>query len=103
MGTVDGYDPVFGVANADGSINRWGLGGWYAKALGWSNGIEKFPPDPIQAGTTSDDWTWYSIAGLNGEYCRYVYVKWNGTINAAEYSPKGELVNAHATLPPGAP
>ena len=35
IGTVDGYEPVFGIANPDGSLNRWALGGWYAKLLGW--------------------------------------------------------------------
>jgi phosphatidylserine/phosphatidylglycerophosphate/cardiolipin synthase-like enzyme len=70
--------------------------------FGWPNGIDKLPPDPIKGGTTSDDWTWYSFAQKNGEYCRFVYVKWKGQISAAEYSPEGKLINSNATLPPGA-
>lgn len=102
IGAVDGFEPVFGIANPDGSINRWALGGWYAKAFGWPNGIEKFPPDPIKAGTASGDWTFYSNTGAR-EYCRFAYVKWKGQISAAEFAGKGDLVNANATLPAGAP
>lgn len=100
--TIDGYEPVFGIAGPDGSIVRWGLGGWYAKMLGWRNGYDEFPPSPIKAGTPSGDWTFYSNAST-GEYCRYVYVKWKGQISAAEFSGKGDLVSSNATLPPGAP
>jgi hypothetical protein len=97
-----GYDPIFGIANPDGFINAWRVGGWYSKMLGWPNGIPGLPPD-IKAGTVSDDWTWYSVAATNGEYCRFVYVKFKGQISAAEYSAKGDLVNPNATLPAGAP
>jgi hypothetical protein len=99
---VDGYEPVFGIAGPDGSIIRWGLGGWYAKRLGWPNGYEEFPPGPIKAGAPSGDWTFYSDV-TTGEYCRYAYVKWKGQISAAEFSGKGDLVSTKATLPPGAP
>jgi hypothetical protein len=97
-----GYQPVIGIANADGTINRWRLGGWYAKAFGWRNGIEQFPPGPLAANAPSDDWTWYSVSQA-GEYCKYVYVKWNGQTSAAEFAPDGKLVNPNATLPAGAP
>jgi|GEM_PF-1481725 len=97
-----GYQPVIGIANADGSINRWRLAGWYAKALGWSNGIEPFPPNPLAANSPSDDWTWYSIS-RQGEYCKYAYVKWQGQTSAVEFAPDGTIVNTNATLPPDAP
>ncbi|MGE5138175.1 MAG: hypothetical protein ACM3JD_01825 [Rudaea sp.] len=102
IATVDGYEPIFGIANPDGSINRWALGGWYAKLLGWRNGYDEFPPLPIKAGSASGDWTFYSnVSG--GEYCRYVYVKWKGQVSAAEFAGKGELINTNAKLPVGAP
>lgn len=97
-----GFQPIFGVANADGSINRWTLAGWYAKAFGWPNGIEEFPPSGVAGNATTGDWTWYSIA-REGQFCKYVYVKWKGQTSVAEYSPDGKLINANATLPPGAP
>lgn len=99
----DGYQPVFGIANADGTLNRWSSAGWYAKMFGWRNGIEDFPPKPVIGGTSSGDWTWYSVVQLNGEYCRFVYVRWKGQVLAAEYAPDGKLINVNATLPPGAP
>jgi hypothetical protein len=100
--TYSGYGPIFGVANPDGSIKQWRVAGWYSKMLGWPNGIPGWPYD-IKAGTVSDDWTWYSDAQRNGEYCRYVYVKWRGQVSAAEYSPKGDIVSTNSALPPGAP
>ncbi len=100
--TYSGYGPIFGVANPDGTIKQWRVAGWYSKLFGWPNGIPGWPYD-LKANTLSDDWTWYSIANRNGEYCRYVYVKYQGQVSAAEYAPKGELVNTNAKLPPGAP
>jgi hypothetical protein len=99
----DGYQPVFVIANADGSINRFSAAGWYARAFGWSNGIVEFPPNPVLGGANSGDWTWYSNVQTNGEYCRFVYVRWKGQVQAAEYAPDGKLVNTNAALPPGAP
>lgn len=100
---TDGYQPVFGIANADGSINRWWRAGWYAKIFGWPNGIEDLPPKPVVGGASSGDWTWYSVVQNNGEYCRYVYTRWKGQVSVGEYAPDGKLINANATLPPGAP
>ncbi len=97
-----GYQPVIGIANPDGTINRWRLAGWYAKALGWPNGIEPFPPNPLAANAPSDDWTWYSVSN-QGEYCKYAYVKWQGQTSAVEFAPDGTIVNTNATLPPDAP
>ncbi len=104
LGPVEGYEPIFGLANPDGSMSQWKLAGWYARAFGWSNGIAEFPPQALNAGAASDDWTWYSIHNKEaGQWCRYVYVKWKGQISAAEYSAKGDLINTNAKLPPGAP
>lgn len=97
-----GFQPIIGIANADGTINRWVLAGWYAKIFGWSNGIEEFPPRPLGANAPSGDWTWYNVS-RPGEFCKFAYVKWKGQISAAEYAPDGKLVNTNATLPPGAP
>jgi hypothetical protein len=101
-GTIDGYQPVIGIANPDGSINHWAMAGWYSSYFGWPNGITDWPPKPIPANADSGDWTWYSNSD-QGQYCRYAYVKWKGHVSAAEFSGKGDLVNANATLPPGAP
>lgn len=100
---TDGFQPVFAIANADGTINRWSAAGWYAKMFGWPNGIEDFPPKPVVGGASSGDWTWYSVVQNNGEFCRFVYVRWKGQALAAEYAPDGKLINVNATLPPGAP
>ncbi len=97
-----GYQPIFGIANADGSINRWMLAGWYAKAFGWPNGIEQFPPNGVAGGASSGDWTWYSVARA-GEFCKFVYVRWKGQRSVSEYAPDGKLINTNATLPSGAP
>jgi len=99
----NGYQPVFVIANADGTVNRWSTAGWYSKLFGWPNGIEDFPPKPIPGNTNSGDWTWYSITQNNGEYCRFAYVRWQGQVYAAEFAPDGKLVNSNATLPEGAP
>ncbi len=96
-----GYGPVFGVANPDGSIKYWWMAGWYSKQFGWRNGIDGWPYD-LKPGL-SDDWTWYSVAQRDVEYCRFVYVKYQGQYSVAEYAPNGDLINTHATLPPGAP
>jgi len=101
-GTVGGYQPIVGIANADGSINHWQSAGWYAKAFGWRNGIEKMPPDGLAAGAPSGDWTWYGVTD-QGQFCRFVYMKWDGQTTAAEYAPDGKLTDGNATLPPGAP
>ncbi len=101
-GTTGGYQPIIGIANGDGTINHWRSAGWYAKAFGWRNGIEKMPPDALAANAPSGDWTWYSVTD-QGQFCRYVYMKWNGQTLAAEYAPDGELVNGNAILPDGAP
>lgn len=100
--TKGGYQPIIGIANPDGSINRWRLGGWYAKLLGWPNGIEQFPPGPLPANGPSDDWTWYSVSGP-GEFCKYAYVRWKGQVSAVEFAPDGTIVNRNAALPAGAP
>lgn len=101
--TSAGYQPVFGIANPDGTINRWARAGWYAKLFGWPNGIEDLPPKSVVGGSSSGDWTWYSVAQNNGEFCKFVYVRWKGQVTAAEYAPDGKLINTNATLPQGAP
>lgn len=102
VGPLGGFQPIVGIANGDGTIAKWQLAGWYAKAFGWRNGIEEFPPHGIAAKGDSGDWTWYGV-NQAGQYCKYVYVKWNGHTVAAEFSPQGELVNPNAALPAGAP
>lgn len=100
--SLGGYQPVVGIYNGDGTLNHWQSAGWYAKAFGWRNGIEQFPPDPLAARADSGDWTWYGVPE-QGQYCRYVYMRWKGQVSAAEYSPDGKLINTNATLPAGAP
>ncbi len=96
--TYSGYDPVFGIANPDGSLKQWRVGGWYSKLFGWPNGIPGYPA-PVPAGQNSGDWTWYSVAQNNGEYCRYVYVQSQGKKYGAEYNAQGQLINRNVTIP----
>lgn len=101
VGVVDGYEPVIGIANGDGSISKWALAGWYAREFGWPNGMEPFPPNALNPGL-SDDWTWYSVS-RGGQYCRFAYVKWKGQISGVEFSPQGDVINTNAKIPADAP
>lgn len=88
------YRPVFALAKPDGEILKFGYraGGYFRKENGFENGIQGEPPT-IPAGQSSFTWTWFGIPEAPATYCRYVYLRWQGSFQAAEFDANGKLIN----------
>ena len=98
--TYPDYAPSYALAQPDGEILKFGyhLGGYFHKEDGWENGISGDPP-PIPAHQSSFVWTWYGFTEGPGTFCKYFYVRWQGKNLAAEFDPKGKLINPNVNIP----